>query len=34
LNDILFPKIKKQLATGNWGCGVFGGNVELKAVMH
>ena len=22
------------LATGNWGCGVFGGHVELKAVLQ
>ena len=22
------------LATGNWGCGVFGGHVELKSVLQ
>jgi len=24
----------ESLATGNWGCGVFGGNVQLKAVLQ
>ena len=29
LNDLKLPCI----ATGNWGCGVFNGNIELKCKM-
>ena len=30
VGDRTFPYI----ATGNWGCGVFGGHVQLKAVLQ
>eukprot|EP00759_Apiculatamorpha_spiralis_P034920 PhF_6_TR36007/c0_g1_i1/m.52173/K07759/PARG; poly(ADP-ribose) glycohydrolase len=28
------PKSKAAISTGNWGCGVFGGNAQLKALIQ
>lgn len=28
------PQIPSTVATGNWGCGVFGGNAELKLLIR
>ena len=28
------PDLPTTMATGNWGCGVFGGNVELKTLIQ
>ena len=28
------PKTPSKIATGNWGCGVFGGDVELKILIQ
>jgi len=29
-----FPGAKLTIATGNWGCGVFGGDVQLKSILQ
>ena len=28
------PDAPTDLATGNWGCGVFGGDAELKSILQ
>ena len=29
-----FPANKKTIATGNWGCGAFGGSARLKSLLQ
>jgi len=29
-----FEKVNFAIATGNWGCGAFNGNLELKAIIQ
>ena len=33
-DDENVAKLKKTIATGNWGCGVFGGDFELKFIQQ
>ena len=32
--DKEIPELKKTIATGNWGCGAFGGDYELKFIQQ
>lgn len=34
LSSLLHPSIADSVATGNWGCGAFGGHLQLKAVIQ
>ena len=34
LGDKEIPVLKKTIATGNWGCGAFGGDFELKFIQQ
>ena len=32
--DNEYPSMGADIATGNWGCGAFGGNIQLKAMLQ
>ena len=32
--DHHYPKLNASVATGNWGCGAFGGSIQLKSLLQ
>lgn len=33
-NDIVYEYLDIGIATGNWGCGAFGGDPEIKSMIQ